>query len=54
MKTRIALQTLTLAVALALPAAAYAETQTGMPRRDFAVSIQGPRRSRRSTPRPAR
>lgn len=41
MKTRIAMKTLTLAVALALPVAAAAETQTGMPGRDFAVSIQG-------------
>jgi len=41
MKTRVALKTLTLAVALALPLVAAAETQTGMPGRDFAASIQG-------------
>jgi len=41
MKTRVALQTLTLAVVLALPVAAYAEAQAEMPGRGFAASIQG-------------
>ncbi len=41
MKTRIALKTLTLAAALALPLAATAETPAEMPGRGFAASIQG-------------